>query len=316
MNCPLCKASERQQIADNLLASMSGYGYQPFSVTGAELNPLADLGDAVTINGVYGGIYHQDITFDQMMLSDLGAPFEEELESEYAYEDSQTRSYKRRLAEMSADFTILDGKIAAKVSRIGGNPSSFGWELLEDSWTVKANDTDVLKATKDGLEIYGKVTAVSGAIGGFDIADDALSTNGQTYGGNVSNGVYLGPSGLQLGTKFKVDMNGNLTATSGKFSGTVQAGKIAYGGNDGTLSGSGISSGTVTTTQCNTGVNQSLGYADFSNLVFAGTKQAKSVWATSLLIGDRKRQFVEKTISFVDGNGITRTMVYLGLASE
>ena len=96
------------------------------------------------------------------------------------------------------------------------------------------NGGTVLKADKSGLSVTGKITATSGVIGGLTIKDGYLSTNGQTWGGTNTNGIYFGPNGIQLGKYFTVDSSGNLTAYSGKFLGTVQAGSIDYGGNAGT----------------------------------------------------------------------------------
>ena len=41
-----------QEIADNVLSSIVGFEYQPFSAQNALLNPAAELGDGVSIGGV------------------------------------------------------------------------------------------------------------------------------------------------------------------------------------------------------------------------------------------------------------------------
>ena len=40
-----------QEIADNVLASIVGFEYQPFSAQNALLNPAAELGDGVSVGG-------------------------------------------------------------------------------------------------------------------------------------------------------------------------------------------------------------------------------------------------------------------------
>ncbi|MCI7638873.1 MAG: hypothetical protein MSS60_03495, partial [Clostridiales bacterium] len=92
---------------------------------------------------------------------------------------------------------------------------------------------------------------------------------------------------------FKVDMQGNLYASSGTFSGNVYAGNIQYGGSAGYMSGGGISSGsisgnrlashTVGTAYTSSGINTSLGYADFSNGVFNGWNTASNIYANSVV---------------------------------
>ena len=305
-----------QKLADDILNRIRGFQYQPYQAKGAQIDPAAELGDAVTLDNVYGGIYTQDITFGSLFTSDISAPEDEEIDHEFPYQPKQNREIKRQTAELRAslkvnadaivaeavarekDVSDLNGRfsvqadlIEAKVSKSGGNASSFGWELLDDSWTVKASNRDVFKVTKDGAEVYGIIRATGGTIGGFDIGSDALSYNGQTWGGTNTYGAYLGSNGLQMGSKFRVDMSGNLYAASGTFDGTVRANRIDYGGDSGYFSGSGIVSNsisgsrlaysTIGTSCLSGGVNTSLGYADSAyNVTHRGAQTSELVAAT------------------------------------
>lgn len=309
-----------QAMADNILASIRGFKYQPYTATNAVLDPAAELGDGITANNVYGGIYTMSTRFGPHCRATVSAPAEEELDHEYPYVPKQERKVNRSLYHLSSELkvqaglisaevterksdvesingklSVQAGEIAAKVNRTGGSASSFGWVLDDSSWTIKANSTDILKATKNGLEVYGKITATSGKIGGFDILSNYLSYNNQTWGGTNTTGIYLGPNGFQLGKNFKVDSSGNLTASSGTFSGNVKAGSIQYGGDDGTLSGSAltprsISGGsggqlgrnTLSTYNLAGGINTSLGYADFANGVFGGWNTANYMYASTV----------------------------------
>lgn len=309
-----------QAMADNILASIRGFKYQPYTATDAVLDPAAELGDGITANNVYGGIYTMSTRFGPHCRATVSAPAEEELDHEYPYVPKQERKVIRSLYHLSSELkvqaglisaevierktdvesingklSVQAGEIAAKVNRTGGSASSFGWVLDDSSWTIKANSTDILKATKNGLEVYGKITATSGKIGGFDILSNYLSYNNQTWGGTNTTGIYLGPNGFQLGKNFKVDSSGNLTASSGTFSGNVKAGSIQYGGDNGTLSGSAltprsISGGsggqlgrnTLSTYNLAGGINSSLGYADFANGVFGGWNTANYMYASTV----------------------------------
>lgn len=206
--------------------------------------------------------------------------------------NAEVSTRKSENSELRATLSLQENKIAAKVSKSGGSSSSFGWELTDSTWTLKSNNSTVLTADKNGLEIKGIITATGGKIGGFDIQSSYLSYNGQTWGGTVSSGAYLGTSGLQIGTKFKVDMSGNLTARSGTFGGNIYAKNIQYGNTGGYFSGSGLSDlsvsggkitgSTLGTTKFLSGVNTSLGYADFANGVFNGYNTASNIIATSI----------------------------------
>lgn len=274
-------------MARNILSSIRGFQYQPYSSTGVGLDPAAEIGDGVVINNLYGGIYRKKITFGRNYRADLSAPGDEEINHEFQYVAKKDRKYIRQLASLSAELSIQSDRISATVSKTGGDASSFGWELDESSWTIKASGIDIIKATKDGLEVRGKVFANEGAIGGFLLKDNALSTNSQTFGGTNTRGIYIGPSGIQLGPNFQVDAYGNLTASSGKFTGEVSAGSINYGGSDGYFDGGGISSdsifgsslypGTISTYRVNKAINDSLGYAEDFNLIDMGLKQMSNL---------------------------------------
>lgn len=166
---------------------------------------------------------------------------------------------------------ISFGSTRILVATSAADGSSFE-RILDDNKSVyKVNGSEVFRIDASGAKVTGEIRATSGKIGGFDIQPNYLSYNGQTWGGTNTYGAYLGTSGLQLGKNFKVDMQGNLTAASGTFTGSVHAGNIQYGGSAGYLSGSGLSdysiSGgkvagyTLSTAKFTSGVNTSLGAA-------------------------------------------------------
>lgn len=301
-----------QKMADDILAKIRGHQYQPYSATGAHIDPATEIGDGITVGGVYGGVFTKDITHGSMYTADVSAPGGEKINYAYPYKTIQRRKIERNFRDVAAtfrvqadlisqeveerkeqgeqfkaQFQVQADQISAKVSKSGGSSNSFGWELTDSSWTLKSNNTTVLKATKSGLEIEGLITATGGKIGGFDIQSNYLSYNGQTWGGTNTIGAYLGVNGLQLGKNFKLDMQGNLHANSGTFTGTVYAGSIDYGGDAGYFDGSGLSSesvygvkiagSTLGTSKFTGGVNTTLGYADFSNGVFNGWNEAANI---------------------------------------
>lgn len=333
------------EMAENILANVQGYQYQPYTAEGALIDPAAELGDGITANNVYGGIYANHMKFGSRLTATVSAPEDEEINHEYPYKSKPNKEITREAkmlratlaveaARISAEvenrksdvemltamLQVQAGLIEAKVSKTGGDASSFGWVLDDSSWTIQANSTDVLKATRDGLEVYGKITATSGKIGGFDIKSNYLSYNNQTWGGTNTYGAYLGTSGIQLGKNFKVDMSGNLYAASGTFAGNVYAGNIQYGGSSGTLDGAALTShsvygsqigyNTISTSYTNSGINTSLGYADYANNVFSGAVRAsygKFTWvdATGFTFNGSDVRWVTIT----DASGINYTVL-------
>ena len=313
LNCPW----GTQEIADNILQSIKGFQYQPMTANGALVDPSAEIGDGISANGVYSGIYSQEIKFNSNLPSDISAPSDEEIDEEFPYKSSQERKVERQnkeiraslsiqadritqevterqnqVGELRATLSVQAQQIEAKVSKEGGNSSSFGWKLTATGWSVYGNGSEKFRIDKDGAYVNGEIRATSGKIGGFDIQTNYLSYNGQTWGGTNSTGAYIGVNGIQLGRNFKVDMQGNLTAASGTFSGNVNAGNIKYGGSAGYLSGGGLSDysvgggkvagSTLGTRVMSGGIVTSLGYADYANEVFSGVSTATLIGVSSL----------------------------------
>lgn len=254
-----------QEMANKILSSVRGFQYQPYTASGAHINPAAELGDAFSGGSVYGGIYKKDILHGPLYTANISAPGGEKINYKYEYKSPTIRKAERQYKEAKANLIVVADRISAeveareadtetlraalsvqaqeisaKVSRTGGDAASFAWSLTADGWTLTSGGGKVLKADKNGLAVKGTVTATAGKIGGFAIKNGYLSTNGQTWGGTNSVGICISASGIQLGKNFKVDSAGNLTAASGSFSGSVRAGSIEYGGADGYFNGAGL----------------------------------------------------------------------------
>ena len=308
-----------QAQADAIYRKIRGFKYQTYKAGGTDIDPTAEIGDAVTVADIYGGVFAKKTTFGRHIRTDLEAPSKEEVEHEFQIQSPTNRQYERFTRSVRASLSITATKIAAevedrqkadnllratlniqaqeieaKVSKEGGDDASdFWWKLLSTGWDAGTGSKTVFSVKKNGAYVDGEIRASSGKIGNWDIDSNSLSYNGQTWGGTNTTGAYIGQSGIQLGNNFKVDMQGNLYASSGTFSGNVYAGNIQYGGSAGYMSGGGISSGsisgnrlashTVGTAYTSSGINTSLGYADFSNGVFNGWNTASNIYANSVV---------------------------------
>lgn len=333
-----------QKLANDLLSKVRGFQYQPYTSSGAHIDPASEIGDGVTVGNVYSGVFKKNVFHGPLYTADISAPGGDKANYEYPYMSPQERIVKRNFKEVKSSLRIQASQIAAevedrqaednalratlnvqaqqieaKVSKDGGNSSSFGWKLTATGWSVYGNGSEIFRVDKNGAEVKGIIRATGGKIGGFDIQSNYLSYNGQTWGGTNSTGAYIGQSGIQLGKNFKVDMQGNLTAKSGTFLGSVNAGKIQYGGSAGYMSGGGISSGsisgnrlvanTVSTAYTSSGINTSLGYADYANEVLNGFARAVLIGVDSLFANranvDRLRITFENQARTIGYNTIT-----------
>ena len=357
------------EMARNILASIAGYQHQSFDAASALLDPAAQLGDGLDINGIYGGIATMTSRYGPHFTADVGAPAIQEIDQKAPYKSSEARQVERKFLEtyaklaiqadqitaeveartndveqlnalltvqanqiaaevtarksdveqLNALLKVQADQISAKVSQTGGNPASFGWEMLVNMMRFLANNREILRLDASGATLNGIINALGGTIGGFTILSDYLSYNNQTWGGTNTIGAYIGRSGLQLGRNFSVDMQGHATMASANIRGTLRAGDLIYGGDAGYLSGSGLEShtvagnrlqyNTVSTSYTSGGINTSLGYADFSNGVFNGWNTASYVKCNGMSFGGHRCE--RKTLYFVDGNGVNRNIKYI-----
>lgn len=206
-----------QAQADAIYAKIRGFRYQPYSASGTTIDPSVEIGDAVTIADTYGGVFLRATDYRDTT-SNLEAPSNEEIEHEFQVQSPTNRQYERFTRTVRADLTLKSTQIKAKVERKEGDETSdFWWDLQADGWSVGTKESKIFGVDKGGAYVNGEIRATSGTIGGYTIKDGCLCTNGQTWDGTNNQGIYLGPEGIQCGKSFKVDMSGNLEATSGKF---------------------------------------------------------------------------------------------------
>ena len=258
-----------QTVANNILAKIEGWAYQPLVADGATINPAFELGDSVVVNNVFSGIYSSKVKFSKLFTADIEAPFDKEINHEYQFESSQERRFTRKLNDAVARLNFYADSIEAKVDKESAG-TTFGWRIDEDSWDVFNQGGTLFSINAGGAYVKGEVQAGSGKIGGFNIGARGLWNNQSSFGGQEQTGVYIGTDGIQLGTKFRVDAQGNLYASSGHFDGDVYASNIKYGTgsggqNYGYLPGGAISQYSLDTSQFAQGVRNSLGYANLFN---------------------------------------------------
>ena len=205
-----------QEQANWLYYRMAGYVYVPYQGTTGEIDPKYEIGDTVTVSNprggsVSGGIYSQEFTFGKYLTCDFGAPGEEEIDHEYAYESSTDRQYTRRLYNAEATLVIHQDEIMARVTKTGGDEdSTFGWVLESDHWDVFSGSPDnvVLHVDKDGLTVKG---------------------DGEFSGYLTSAEIYI-PTYDDW--NFKVDRAGNMYANSAEVTGLIRANGGIYVGDE------------------------------------------------------------------------------------
>lgn len=183
-----------QEMADNILASIAGYAYRPYEAAGAILDPAAELGDGVTVGGVYGQLAAINTSFDPLMASDISAPGEEEIDHEYPYESPQARAMARKVT-LGMDY------FGVRISKANG------LEIHQEDTEGNQKSRMILNSdlmafyNDDGSEaLYFDVEA-----GKFKFAGDVAITGGTM---NINDNFIVDEEG-------NVTLNGNIILSGG-----------------------------------------------------------------------------------------------------
>ena len=304
-----------QAMANNILTAIKGYQYQPYTASGALMDPAAEMGDAVNVNSVYGGLYQQDITFGHDFFSDVSAPEDEQLDHEFTYESPVERRITRQTAWTKSEFRITNraieqevelreadsdefrgllavqgDEILARVTQRGGNNASFGWSLISTGFTLYSGSKAVFTCNSSGITVDGSITARSGYIGngssGFTIGNTFIKNNKDSPT-DTKTGVYIGTNGIGVGNGvFSVDTSGNLVA---KGNITARSGYIGNGSSGFTIGNTYIKNNKDSPTDAKTGVYIGTNGIGVGNGIFSVTTSGLTikgkVTATSGYIG-------------------------------
>jgi hypothetical protein len=87
-----------QKMADNIMNAFSGHTYRGFRALDSGLDPLADMGDGVTINGVTSMLAYRCAVFGGAHYSEIAAPLDEEVDHEYPYISQTNKELSRRVS--------------------------------------------------------------------------------------------------------------------------------------------------------------------------------------------------------------------------
>ena len=141
-----------QEMANAILQSLSGSVYRAVEAGAALLEPAAELGDAVTIGGVYTVLTTIEDNSNAGSYRDISAPLDGEIEHEYPYTDPVIRKIERKIAQDETYFKVELGNIEGYVSEVESGLTS------KISLTASGLEGKITN-TKEGLENQISVTA-------------------------------------------------------------------------------------------------------------------------------------------------------------
>ena len=163
-------------MAAAILAKVSGYKHIGYDGRNALLDPAAELGDAVTVDGLYVPLIALDMTFDSMLAPDISAPGADEIDDEYPYKSPTQRQIERNMAKTRSLITKTSEEIMLKVEGIDGKYTE-------------------VKTTLDGLTVTDQsgTTMIKGSsIETSTLYVDAAHITGSLVIGQLPSGVAMG----------------------------------------------------------------------------------------------------------------------------
>ena len=87
-----------QAMADNLLAQLKGFQYQPYTSNKAWLDPAYEIGDVVHIRNMWSYLTNVSSNISTGVMCSVSAPYEQEVDHEFPYVGTVSRNLKRKVA--------------------------------------------------------------------------------------------------------------------------------------------------------------------------------------------------------------------------
>ena len=185
-----------QHMANNLLATLQGYSYQGLEANGAKVSPIAELGDGITVNGLYTQLAYQNIRFSTGEVMDVAAPGSDETLHEYKTEGETTKQFTHQIAETRSLISKTSEEILLKVeNEIEGLSSSFSVQLQQIQSQVTGLDGQVSSITQKVDNITLSVSngstssSIALSVGGVVVSSQNIQMNGLVTFTGLANGT-------------------------------------------------------------------------------------------------------------------------------
>lgn len=138
-----------QPMVNALLQAMKGYQYQAYEAGAANIDPAAELGDGVTVGGIYSPL--SKLSDDGRGYAGISSPGEAEMEDEYPSEGYITQEFNRKIAETRSTITKTSEEINLKVEGLDGRVSDV-------TQTVDGISLSVTSSSSPDGETTAKIT--------------------------------------------------------------------------------------------------------------------------------------------------------------
>lgn len=188
-----------QPMVNALLQTMKGYQYQAYEAGAANIDPAAELGDGVTVGGIYSPL--SKLSDDGRGYAGISSPGEAEMEDEYPAEGYITQEFNRKIAETRSTITKTSEEIMLKVEGIDGKYTEVkttldGLTVTDQSGTTKIKGSSIETESISANSISADKLNLTGAITFGDL--DANAQNSiNTANSNASTAITAANGAVQ-----------------------------------------------------------------------------------------------------------------------
>lgn len=135
------------------------------------------------------------------------------------------------ISSLEQTASSLSATVSNKADKIGGNNSSFGWQLNSSGFYLYSNGVNVMSVTSSGLVVNGEINALSGTLTDMTVNGRLTMGNNADYyiDANYDDGsYYIYMPGLRIDESSGAVFSGNLSAPSGSICGFTIGSKALY----------------------------------------------------------------------------------------
>lgn len=181
-----------QSMAESVLTAVNSYIYQPFTAEDALLDPAAELGDAVTVGGVYSIIASANIDYNRASVAEISAPGLDEIDDEYPYITQERKETNKVLAQARSIIrkTAEEIELAVEGEIEGINNTVTSLKVTLDGVTI-TDDTGTTKIRGSSIEtetLYVDAAHINGQL----TANQIDATNLKVNAANITGSLTIG----------------------------------------------------------------------------------------------------------------------------
>ena len=307
-----------QAMADNLLSMLQGYQYQSIEADAARITPTAELGDGITVNGIYTQLAYKNIRFSTGAVVDVAAPGSVEAEHEYQQSGSISSDTSWKLAQtysrisktadeillevgsnmddLSASIDIKIDGITSTVQGQAGQISQISQRVDSISSTVQGQGGQISSINQTLTNINSTIRGLDGDISEIDQKVDSIRLS--VSNGSTSSSISLTVDGVQVSSQ-NITMSGLVTYT-GLSSGTT------------TINGACIKTGTIDADRLN--LTGAITFSDLSSSTQSTINNASSN-ASDALNTINDLTVTDGYRTYIDGSRIETSELYVNSAN-